>query len=109
MSPAATGAPGKRPTSKEAIAAKVKRERRCLTKFLPWIPRPRDPSPALAYARIRRSVHTWNVPDPIHRTLKSRAAQAGMMLTDYLLGRNPPSAERDLIIFDASAAAELHR
>jgi len=49
------------------------------------------------------------VPDPIHRTLKSRAAQAGMTLSDYLLGRNPPSAERDLIIFDASAADELHR
>jgi len=24
------------------------------------------------------------VPDPIHRTLKSRAAQAGMTLSDYL-------------------------
>jgi len=27
-----------------------------------------------------------NVPEPIHRTLKSRAALAGMSLSDYLLG-----------------------
>lgn len=26
-----------------------------------------------------------NVPDPLHRELKSRAAQAGMSLSDYLL------------------------
>jgi plasmid stability protein len=27
-----------------------------------------------------------NVPDPLHRRLKSRAALAGMSLSDYLLG-----------------------
>ena len=35
-----------------------------------------------------------NVPDALHRRLKSRAALAGMSLSDYLLGRNPDVAER---------------
>lgn len=35
-----------------------------------------------------------NVPDDIHRTLKSRAAKAGLSLSDYLLGQIRETAER---------------
>jgi plasmid stability protein len=35
-----------------------------------------------------------NVPDPIHRTLKARAAMAGMSLSDYLLAELRRSTER---------------
>ncbi len=35
-----------------------------------------------------------NVPDNLHRQLKSRAALAGMSLSDYLLGEIRQSAER---------------
>lgn len=35
-----------------------------------------------------------NVPDTIHRRLKSRAALAGMSLSDYLLGEIREVAER---------------
>ena len=35
-----------------------------------------------------------NVPDALHRTLKSRAALAGMSLSDYLLGAIRELAER---------------
>jgi antitoxin FitA len=35
-----------------------------------------------------------NVPDPLHRRLKSRAALAGMSLSDYLLNEIQEMAER---------------
>jgi plasmid stability protein len=35
-----------------------------------------------------------NVPDTLHRRLKSRAALAGMSLSDYLLGEMRQVAER---------------
>ncbi len=35
-----------------------------------------------------------NVPDALHRRLKSRAALAGMSLSDYLLGEIRSVAER---------------
>jgi plasmid stability protein len=35
-----------------------------------------------------------NVPDPLHRRLKSRAALAGMSLSDYLLGQIREVAEK---------------
>ena len=35
-----------------------------------------------------------NVPDDIHRTLKARAAKAGMSLSDYLLAQIRETAER---------------
>ena len=35
-----------------------------------------------------------NVPSPVHRTLKARAAQAGMSLSDYLLREISAVAER---------------
>ena len=38
-------------------------------------------------------VQIRNVPDPLHRTLKSRAALAGMSLSDYLLAELRKVAE----------------
>ena len=35
-----------------------------------------------------------NVPEPLHRTLKARAAMAGMSLSDYLLRIARQDAER---------------
>jgi antitoxin FitA len=34
---------------------------------------------------MAKLVQIKNVPDPVHRTLKARAAQAGMTLSDYLV------------------------
>lgn len=34
---------------------------------------------------MSKMIQIRNVPEPLHRTLKSRAAQAGMTLSDYLL------------------------
>lgn len=43
------------------------------------------------------SVQIRNVPDDIHRTLKERAARAGLSLSDYLLGEVTKVAERPAI------------
>jgi plasmid stability protein len=42
----------------------------------------------MAHIQIR------NVPEPLHRKLKARAAEAGMTLSDYLLREVERSAER---------------
>jgi plasmid stability protein len=39
-------------------------------------------------------VQIRNVPDPLHRRLKARAALAGMSLSDYLLNEMREIAER---------------
>ncbi len=39
-------------------------------------------------------VQVRNVPDQIHRTLKARAAQAGLSLSDYILAELRRVAER---------------
>lgn len=44
--------------------------------------------------RMPKMVQIKNVPDATHRTLKSRAAQAGMTLSDYLLKEISAVAER---------------
>lgn len=36
--------------------------------------------------RMEKMIQVRNVPDAIHRSLKARAAMAGMSLSDYLLG-----------------------
>ena len=43
--------------------------------------------------RMAKMIQIRNVPDPVHRTLKSRAAQAGMTLSDYLLAEVQELAE----------------
>lgn len=47
-----------------------------------------------------------NVPDALHRNLKSRAALAGMSLSDYLLGEIRELAERPTL---AELRDRLHR
>ena len=44
--------------------------------------------------RMGRMVQIRNVPDALHRRLKSRAALAGMSLSDYLLSELRQVAER---------------
>jgi plasmid stability protein len=39
-------------------------------------------------------IQVRNVPDALHRTLKARAAMAGMSLSDYLLAEMREIAER---------------
>lgn len=41
-----------------------------------------------------RMIQVRNVPDSLHRTLKARAAMAGMSLSDYLLAELRQIAER---------------
>jgi len=41
-----------------------------------------------------KMVQIRNVPDELHRTLKSRAALAGMSLSDYLLAELRRTAQR---------------
>ena len=45
-------------------------------------------------SRMATMVQIRNVPDALHRRLKSRAALAGMSLSDYLLGELRQVAER---------------
>jgi len=44
--------------------------------------------------RMTAMIQIRNVPDALHRQLKSRAALAGMSLSDYLLGEIRRVAER---------------
>ena len=46
---------------------------------------------------MSRMIQTRNVPDALHRRLKSRAALAGMSLSDYLLAEIRDLAERPTI------------
>lgn len=43
---------------------------------------------------MSRIIQVRNVPDALHRTLKARAAKAGMSLSDYLLNEIRLMAER---------------
>jgi plasmid stability protein len=43
---------------------------------------------------MSRMIQVRNVPDTLHRTLKARAALAGMSLSDYLLAELRQIAER---------------
>jgi plasmid stability protein len=36
-------------------------------------------------SRMSKMIQVRNVPDPLHRTLKARAADSGQTLSDYLL------------------------
>ncbi len=46
---------------------------------------------------MSRMIQIRNVPDALHRRLKSRAALAGMSLSDYLLGELREIAERPTV------------
>lgn len=43
---------------------------------------------------MARSIQIRNVPDPVHRTLRARAAARGLSLSDYLLQEIVRVAER---------------
>ena len=43
---------------------------------------------------MSKMIQLRNVPDALHRKLKSRAALAGMSLSDYLVGEIRKSADR---------------
>lgn len=46
---------------------------------------------------MSKMIQLRNVPDTLHRTLKARAAMAGMSLSDYLLAEIKEIAERPTI------------
>jgi plasmid stability protein len=57
---------------------------------------------------MTRSVQIRNVPDLIHRTLRSRAAGAGMSLSEYLLAEIVRLAERPPVADVFARAAARH-
>ena len=46
---------------------------------------------------MKKHIQIRNVPEELHRTLKSRAALAGMSLSDYLLQETRKIAERPTV------------
>ena len=56
--------------------------------------------------RMSKMIQVRNVPDSLHRTLKARAAMAGMSLSDFLLAEMRGLAERPTI---AELRERLHR
>ena len=55
---------------------------------------------------MSRMIQLRNVPDALHRTLKARAAMAGMSLSDYLLAEIRHVAERPTL---GELRERLHR
>lgn len=55
---------------------------------------------------MAKMIQLRNVPDALHRNLKSRAALAGMSLSDYLLAEIREIAERPTL---AELRDRLHR
>ena len=53
-----------------------------------------------------KMIQLRNVPDILHRTLKARAAMAGMSLSDYLLAEIKEIAERPTL---AELRERLHK
>jgi plasmid stability protein len=55
---------------------------------------------------MSKMIQLRNVPDALHRTLKARAAMAGMSLSDYLLTEIKEVAERPTL---AELRNRLHK
>ena len=55
---------------------------------------------------MSKMIQLRNVPDSLHRTLKARAAMAGMSLSDYLLAEIEDLAQRPTI---AELRQRLHK
>jgi antitoxin FitA len=55
---------------------------------------------------MSKMIQLRNVPDALHRTLKARAAMAGMSLSDYLLAEIREIAERPTL---AELRERLHQ
>jgi len=47
---------------------------------------------------MSKMIQLRNVPDALHRSLKARAAMAGMSLSDYLLAEIKEIAERPTLV-----------
>lgn len=62
----------------------------------------------VALRAMARSIQIRNVPDEIHRTLKSRAAAAGLSLSEYLLAEVVRVAERPPVADVLSRAGARH-
>lgn len=61
----------------------------------------------LKYAiNMSKMIQLRNVPDSLHRSLKARAAMAGMSLSDYLLAEIKEVAERPTL---AELREQLHK
>jgi antitoxin FitA len=56
--------------------------------------------------QMSKIIQLRNVPDALHRTLKARAAMAGMSLSDYLLAEIRKIAERPTL---AELRERLHQ
>ena len=54
------------------------------------------------------SIQIRNVPDDVHRTLKARAAAAGLSLSEYLLAEVARIAERPPVADVLSRAGSRH-
>ncbi len=63
---------------------------------------------ACILALMPKHVQIRNVPDDIHRTLRERAARAGVSLSDYLLGELSRVAARPPIADVLARAQERH-
>jgi plasmid stability protein len=57
---------------------------------------------------MTRSVQIRNVPDSVHRTLRSRAASAGVSLSEYLLAEIVRVAERPPVADVLARATARH-
>jgi plasmid stability protein len=57
---------------------------------------------------MSRNVQIRNVPDDVHRTLKARAAGAGLSLSEYLLAEVIRVAERPPVADVLSRAGARH-
>lgn len=57
---------------------------------------------------MARAIQIRNVPDEVHRTLKARAAAAGVSLSDYLLGEIVRVAERPPVAEVLARAGARH-
>ena len=55
---------------------------------------------------MSKMIQVRNVPDALHRSLKARAAMAGMSLSDYLLAELKELAERPTL---AELRERLHK
>lgn len=55
---------------------------------------------------MSKMIQVRNVPDALHRSLKARAAMAGMSLSDYLLAEIREIAERPTLL---ELRQRLHR
>ena len=55
---------------------------------------------------MSKMIQVRNVPDSLHRSLKARAAMAGMTLSDYLLAEMRELAERPTL---SELRERLHR